>query len=227
MLLWSGMVCHSIRKLSTFNKTWFWICNCQIHEYPCHPWCYQFQFQQDCPEDYHGNWTCIAGLEGGFDPGQIIDSNCTHEPALFDSDWNSFLCISKTRTSYLGLYYDELLRVDSKLTPASTSPQGSYSKSNDYPTAFYRKIYKDGYPIKVVYNAYQGIYGTLNMPTSIQAGCVWSPVAFLKDSKSKCHKTLKPQLCSRNTLLDYQMYLMPLPIGNVQLWFTFIESFVH
>ena len=151
--------------------------------------------------DYHGNWTCIAGLEGGFDPGQIIDSNCTHEPALFDSDWNSFLCISKTRTSYLGLYYDELLRVDSKLTPASTSPQGSYSKSNDYPTAFYRKIYKDGYPIKVVYNAYQGIYGTLNMPTSIQAGCVWSPVAFLKDSKSKCHKTLKPQLCSRNTLL--------------------------
>ena len=170
--------------------------------------------------DYHGNWTCIAGLEGGFDPGQIIDSNCTHEPALFDSDWNSFLCISKTRTSYLGLYYDELLRVDSKLTPASTSPQGSYSKSNDYPTAFYRKIYKDGYPIKVVYNAYQGIYGTLNMPTSIQAGCVWSPVAFLKDSKSKCHKTLKPQLCSRNTLLDYQMYLMPLPIGNVQLLLT-------
>ena len=130
------------------------------------------------------------------------------------------MCISKTRTSYLGLYYDELLRVDSKLTPASTSPQGSYSKSNDYPTAFYRKIYKDGYPIKVVYNAYQGIYGTLNMPTSIQAGCVWSPVAFLKDSKSKCHKTLKPQLCSRNTLLDYQMYLMPLPIGNVQLLLT-------
>lgn len=170
---------------------------------------------QDCPKDYHGNWTCIAGLGGGFDPGQIIDSNCTYEPALFDPDWNSFLCISKTRTSYLGLYYDELLRYDSKLTPASTSPQGTYSKSNnEYPTAFYRKIYKDGYPIKVVYNAYQGIYGTLNMPTSINpAGCVWSPVAFLKDSLSKCHKTLKPGLCSRNTLLDYQMYLMPLPPG--------------
>lgn len=166
-------------------------CPCDLTENKCDTQCC---CDQDCPEDYHGNWTCIAGLEGGFDPGQIIDSNCTHEPALFDSDWNSFLCISKTRTSYLGLYYDELLRVDSKLTPASTSPQGSYSKSNDYPTAFYRKIYKDGYPIKVVYNAYQGIYGTLNMPTSIQAGCVWSPVAFLKDSKSKCHKTLKPQL---------------------------------
>ena len=90
---------------------------------------------------------------------------------------------------------------------------GTYAQPHVF-EPFYRKIYKYGYPIKVVYNAYQGIQGTLNIPTSINpTGCLWSPIPFLKDSISKCSKTLSPDLCSRNTLLDYQMYLMPLPQG--------------
>ena len=162
--------------------------------------------------DYHGNWTCIEGLKGGFDPGKFVESNCTYEPALFDSDWNSFMCISKSRTSYLGLYYDELLSYDSKLSPASTSPKGSYVKTFTNPP-FYRKIYKYGYPVKVVYNEYEGLYGNLNIPSSLGPTCVWSPIAYLKDSVAKCHKNLTPKVCTRNTMLDYQMYLMPLPKG--------------
>ena len=58
---------------------------------------------QDCDSDYHGNWTCLPGLHGGFDPGTFVTNNCSYEPQLFDTDWNSILCLVKSRSSYLGM----------------------------------------------------------------------------------------------------------------------------
>ena len=70
-----------------------------------------------------------------------------------------------------------------------------------------------GYPIKVVYNETQGIVGNLNMPYKIGPSCVWSPVGYLIDYTSKCTKSLTKDVCTKNSMLDYQMYLLPLPSG--------------
>lgn len=174
---------------------------------------------QDCPQDFHGNWTCIEGLEGGLNPGQFVTNNCSHQPHLFDSDWNSLLCLVKSRSSYLGLYYEEQTELDLNLKPSTTSPTSNYAKKQEN-LPLQLRIYKHGYPIRVVYNATNGIYGNLNMPMNLGTSkCVWSPVAFLQNSLSKCSRKLSPDLCSKNSVLDYQMYLMPLPkgidVGNI------------
>ena len=86
---------------------------------------------QDCPKDFHGNWTCTEGNFGGFDLGTFIRRNCCYEPQLFDSDWNSVLCVSSSRSSYLGEFYEEQTKFDPVLSPASTSPKGNYRKDID------------------------------------------------------------------------------------------------
>jgi hypothetical protein len=81
------------------------------------------------------------------------------------------------------------------------------------------KVYEYGYPIRVVYNQSDGVYGYLNLPYNSGYGCNWSPVAFLKDQVSQCPYRLDPDSCSKNGVLDYQMFLIPLPkgieVGNI------------
>jgi hypothetical protein len=91
-----------------------------------------FNFQ-DCPEEAHGNWTCIQGLPGGIDDGKILESNCSWTSQLFaPNDWSSFLCISGDRSPYLGLYYDEPILVNLGLPKASNSPIGSYAEDPEF-----------------------------------------------------------------------------------------------
>ena len=106
--------------------------------------------------------------------------------------------------------------VDSNLKPATTSPLNNFAKVN-LDSGISRKIYKDGHAVKVVYNETKGIYGNLNFPSAPGGGlgCLWSPVKFLKDFKVKCPKRLTRKICAKNTMLDYQMYLLPLPKGTV------------
>ena len=175
-------------------------------------------FFQDCPKDFHGNWTCMEGLHGGRDLGTFVRGNCSYEPQLYDSDWNSVLCVSNMRSSYLGEFYEEQTELNPILIPATTSPKGNYKQELDK-LPKYPKIYKKGFPIRVTYNETQGIVGYLNMPYKSGTGCTWSPVAYLNDYTVKCSKLLTKSLCSKNTMLDYQMYLMPLPpgvnVGNI------------
>ena len=141
---------------------------------------------------------------------------------MFDPDWNSILCISSSRSAYLGLYYDEQVQPDSMLTPAKTSPLGDYSnieieKPMKFPSTY---EYKHGLPLKVIYDQTQGLMGHLNFPYfNPGLGCVWSPIAYLNAFTSTCTKLVSPKLCQKNTMLDYQMYLMPLPpgmkVGNI------------
>jgi len=190
-------------------------CPCDLTENRCDTYCC---CDQDCDSDYHGNWTCLPGLHGGFDPGTFVTNNCSYEPQLFDTDWNSILCLVKSRSSYLGLYYEEQTEIDPQLKPATTSPLGSFAKSISE-GQIQRKIYKHGRPVRVVYNESEGIYGHLNLPAKLGSGCSWSPVQYLVDSTAKCSKIVTPDKCSKNSLLDYQMYLMPLPrgmdVGNI------------
>lgn len=84
------------------------------------------------------------------------------------------------------------------------------------PPESFKRNYKHGYPVRVVYNDTEGIYGHLNMPS---VNCLWAPVAFLVNSESTCRRTLAAETCQKHSMLDYQMYLMPLPrgikVGNV------------
>ena len=100
-------------------------------------------------------------------------------------------------SSFLGLYYEEQTEIDPLLKPAKTSPLGSFAKSNSE-GQIWRKIYKHGHPVRVVYNESEGIYGHLNLPAKLGSGCSWSPVQYLVDSTAKCSKILTPDKCSKN-----------------------------
>ena len=104
-------------------------------------------------------------------------------------------------SSSLGLYYEEQTEIDPQLKPATTSPLGSFAKSNSE-GQIWRKIYKHGHPVRVVYNESEGIYGHLNLPAKLGSGCSWSPVQYLVDSAAKCSKILTPDKCSKNTLVS-------------------------
>lgn len=178
---------------------------------------YNAHFLQDCSSDFHGNWTCIEGLNGGQNPGQFIANNCSYEPGLFDSDWNSILCLVKSRSSYLGLFYEEPTEYES-LKPSTTSPLGNFAHKQESFANF--PIYKYGNSIRVVYNTTQGIYGLLNLPQKVgMSGCIWSPIQYLQEFTSKCSVKISSDNCAKNSLFDYQMYLLPLPkgmdVGNI------------
>ena len=116
---------------------------------------------------------------------------------MYDPDWNSILCLSSSRSAYLGLYYEEQVEVqttNSPLTPAKTSPLGDYSNiGKEKPMIFPSTYeYKHGVPLKVIYDQTQGIMGHLNFPYfNPGLGCVWSPIAYLNDFNKRNHSSLK------------------------------------
>ncbi len=81
-------------------------------------------FTQDCPEAAIRNLTCTPGLFGGVDEGKHVDLNCSsgaEDP--FRRDHHSLLCVQQGHPNYLGLYYDEvvLLETTSSLAGAATT----------------------------------------------------------------------------------------------------------
>jgi hypothetical protein len=59
---------------------------------------------------------------------------------------------------------------------------------------------------RTVYDYSSGLEGVLELPVKIGSSCQFSPVRFLRDSKSVCPLRLTPEACAdgKGSVLDYQ-----------------------
>ena len=175
-------------------------CTCDLTPLKCDNFCC---CDLDCDDVarlfFNSSFSCLPGLEEGFSDGKHSEFNCSRNSTVYDSAFQSLLCIQLENTAFLGDYYDSSPQIGSlyeygqiEAGDSATYQEIGPTITNDNST----QHYKVGLPVKTLYDRSEGVLGSLSLPAnSLLGGCVPSNVKFLKNSYSLCNQPINQEIC--------------------------------